>query len=49
MLASRTMAGDALKDDVNNATSCFKEDSDDVLCVGGLVRRKSALCRTVRL
>ena len=40
MLALRTMAGDELKDDVNNATS-FLEVFDDVLHVCGFVRPKS--------
>ena len=49
MLAARTMASDALKDDVNDALSIFLEDFDDVLHVCGFVRRKSALCRTLGL
>ena len=38
MLALRMMAGDALKDDVNDATS-FLQDFDDVLHVCWFVRR----------
>ena len=35
MLALRTMAGDKLKDDVNNATSSFKRSSMTFcMCVG---------------
>ena len=44
MLALRTMAGDVLKDDVNDATSCFVEDFDDVLHMCGFLRGKLALC-----
>ena len=39
-LALRTMAGDALKVDVNDATSIFLEDLYDVLHVCEFVRRK---------
>ena len=49
MIALRTMAGDALKDDVNDAGSIFLEDFDNVLHVCRFVGwkiRKSALCRT---
>ena len=46
MLALRTMAGDVLKYDVNDATAIFFKDFDDVLHVCGFVRWKSALCRT---
>ena len=49
MLSLRTMAGEALKDDANKPTSCFLKDFDDVLRVYWFVRRKSALCRTLRL
>ena len=38
-LALRTMAGDVLKVDVNDATSIFLEDLCDVLHVCELVRR----------
>ena len=38
MLPLRTMAGDELKDEVNNAASLFLEEFDDVLHVSGLVR-----------
>ena len=35
MLALRTMAGDELKDDVNNATSSFERSSMTIcMCVG---------------
>ena len=46
MIVLRTMAGDALKDDVNDATP-FLDDFDDVLHVCGFVGRKSAFCRTL--
>ena len=36
MLALRTMAGDELKDDVNNATSSFKRSSITFLVYVGL-------------
>ena len=39
MLSLQIMTGDALKDDVNNPTSCFFEDFDDVLRVLGFARR----------
>ena len=45
MLALRTMAGDELKDDVNNATSSFKRS----LHVCLFVRPKSTLYRTLGL
>ena len=48
MLVLRTMAGDTLKYDVNDATS-FLEEFEDVLYVCGLVRRKSALYNTLGL
>ena len=48
ILELRTMAGDALKDDVIDSTS-FLEDFDDVLHVCGVERRKSAFCRTIGL
>ena len=55
MILLRTMASDALKDDVNDATSFlddfdatpFLDDFDDVLHVCGFVIRKSAFCRTL--
>ena len=37
MLAQRTMAGDALKDDVNDSTSIFLEGFDDFLHMSGFV------------
>ena len=40
MLPLRTMAGDVLKIDVNDATSNFLEDLYDVLHVCEFVRRK---------
>ena len=43
------MAGDALKVDVNEATSFFLDDFDDVLYVCGFVRRTSTLSRTLGL
>ena len=46
MIVLRKMAGDALKDDVNDARQ-FLEDFDDVLHV--FVGRKSAMCRTITL
>ena len=49
MLALRTMADDALKDDINDAMSFFGKEFDDVLHVCGFVRWKSALCRTLGL
>ena len=45
MLALRTMAGDALIEDVKDATS-FLEEFDDVLHFYGFVRQKSTLFRT---
>ena len=48
ILELRTMAGDALKDDVIDSTS-FLEDFDDVSHVCGVERRKSAFCRTIGL
>ena len=48
-LELRTMAGDALKVDVNEATSFFLDDFDDVLYVCGFVRRTSTLSRTLGL
>ena len=48
MPSLQTMAGHALKDDVNDAMS-FLEDFDDALHVCGFVRWKSALCRTLGL
>ena len=48
MLAMRTMAGDAFKDDINDATS-FLEECDNVLHVCKFVRRKSALLTDVML
>ena len=42
------MAGDALKVDVNDATS-FLEDFYDVLHVCEFVRQKWALCKTLEL
>ena len=46
MLDVQTMAG--VKGEVNDATS-FLKVFDDVLHAFGLVRRKSALCRTLGL
>ena len=40
------MAGDALKDDVNDATP-FLDDFNDVLHVCRFVGRKPAFCRTL--
>ena len=48
MLALRTLAGDELEDDVNNAMS-FLEEFDDVLYVCGLLRPKSKLYRALGL
>ena len=48
MIALRTMAGDVLKNDVNDPTLIFR-GFDDVLHVCGFVGRKSALCRTLGL
>ena len=48
MLALLTMAGDAPRDDVNDATSILI-DFDDVLHMCGFARQKSALCRTLGL
>ena len=49
MLALRTMAGDMLKDDVNDATSRFVEDFDDALHMCWFVRGKLAMCRALGL
>ena len=48
MLAVRTIAGDAFKDDVND-TNVIIEEFDDVLHVCGFVRWKSAVCITLGL
>ena len=44
----RTMAGDAFKDDINDATS-FLEECDNVLHMCKFVRQKSALLTDVML
>ena len=49
ILAVQTMAGEGLKNDANNATSCFLEDFDDVFSVCGFVRWKSELFRILGL
>ena len=49
MLALQTMAGDALKVDVNDGNVNFLEDLYGVLHVCEFVRRKYALCRTLGL
>ena len=49
MLALGTMAGDVLKDDVNDSASFFLEEFDNILHVCGFVRRISALCRALGL
>ena len=49
LLALRSMASAALKDDVSDATSIFLEDFDDVLYMCGFVRQKSALCSILGL
>ena len=46
LIVWRTMAGDALKDNVNDATP-FLDDFNDVLHVCRFVGRKPAFCRTL--
>ena len=43
MLALRTMAGDELKDDVNNATSSFKRSSM-TFCMCVCLYKRNQLC-----
>ena len=43
MLALRTMAGDEVKDDVNNATSSFKRSSM-TFCIGVCLYGHNQLC-----
>ena len=47
MLALRTMAGEALKDEVNDATSFVKRNLMTICVCVGLYDEKSVLCRIV--
>ena len=49
MLALRTMSGDELIDDVNNATSSFKRSSMTICICVCLYALKSTLYRTLGL